>query len=393
MSNSAKRKATTTLSSSSKRASTITSFFTPKSSQTLSTNTSSTSSTSSTFDKSAWISKLTPEQRDLLQLEINTLHESWLAVLKDELVTPGFLGLKRFLRKEKEAGKKVFPPEEDVYAWSRYTPLETVKVVILGQDPYHGPNQAMGLSFSVRSPTPAPPSLQNIYKSLHHDYPSFTPPPNRSGLLTPWASRGVLMLNACLTVVQASANSHSGKGWEALTQKVIEVVAKRRTRGVVFMAWGSPAGKRVAGVEREKGRHCVLKSVHPSPLSAHKGFLDCGHFKAANEWLQTRYGDDGPIDWSLHGPPVGIPQSRISASSSTPNPDPNSASAAPATKNTSTKKKAEKENEEDYFDNDEEEAMMAAVAEAERKEKENEKKAEETAIKKEKKEGAEEKGE
>lgn len=151
--------------------------------------------------------------------------------------------------------------------------LDYLMDVILTPPPTDGPNQAMGLSFSVRSPTPAPPSLQNIYKSLHHDYPSFTPPPNRSGLLTPWASRGVLMLNACLTVVQASANSHSGKGWEALTQKVIEVVAKRRTRGVVFMAWGSPAGKRVAGVEREKGRHCVLKSVHPSPLSAHKGFV------------------------------------------------------------------------------------------------------------------------
>lgn len=129
----------------------------------------------------------------------------------------------------------------------------------------------MGLSFSVRPPTPAPPSLQNMYRALRNDYPEFIPPPNRGGLLTPWADRGVLMLNACLTVRAGSANSHSKKGWERLTQRVIDVVNQRRRSGVVFMAWGTPAGQRVTKVDKQ--RHLVLTSVHPSPLSAHKGFV------------------------------------------------------------------------------------------------------------------------
>ena len=154
---------------------------------------------------------------------------------------------------------------------SRHTPLSTVKVVILGQDPYHGPNQAHGLCFSVRPPTPAPPSLQNIYKLLKKEYTDFSPPPKNGGLLTPWADRGVLLLNTCLTVRAHEANSHSNKGWEKFTQKVIDIVAKQRTRGVVFLAWGAPAGKRVAKIDRS--RHCVLQSVHPSPLSAMRGFV------------------------------------------------------------------------------------------------------------------------
>ncbi|KAL2161576.1 hypothetical protein VTH06DRAFT_8138 [Thermothelomyces fergusii] len=249
------------------------------------------------FDKAKWVASLTPEQRKLLQLEIDTLHESWLALLKDELVTKEFLDLKRFLEREAAAGKKVFPPKEDIYSWSRHTPFSSVKVVILGQDPYHNYNQAHGLAFSVRPPTPAPPSLQNMYIALKNDYPSFTPPPNRGGLLTPWASRGVLMLNTCLTVRAHEANSHSNRGWERFTQKCIDLVAARRSRGVVFMAWGTPAGKRVLRVDPK--RHLVLKSVHPSPLSASKGFFTCGHFRAANEWLADRYGEDGPVDWAL----------------------------------------------------------------------------------------------
>ena len=154
---------------------------------------------------------------------------------------------------------------------SRHTPLNTVKVVILGQDPYHNPNQAHGLCFSVRPPTPAPPSLQNIYKLLKKEYDTFSPPTNRGGLLTPWADRGVLLLNTCLTVRAHEANSHANHGWEKFTQRVIDIVAKKRTNGVVFLAWGTPAANRVKKVDRV--RHCVLQSVHPSPLSAQRGFV------------------------------------------------------------------------------------------------------------------------
>ena len=154
---------------------------------------------------------------------------------------------------------------------SRHTPLNTVKVVILGQDPYHNHNQAHGLCFSVRPPTPAPPSLQNIYKALKKDYDTFSPPPNRGGLLTRWADRGVLLLNTCLTVRAHEAGSHANRGWEKFTQRVIDIVAKKRTNGVVFLAWGTPAANRVKKIDRV--RHCVLQSVHPSPLSAARGFV------------------------------------------------------------------------------------------------------------------------
>jgi len=259
----------------------------------------STNAPTVNFDKDKWIKGLTAEQKDLLQLEIDTLHESWLKELKDEVTSTGFLDLKRFLKRERQSGKKIFPKEEDIYSWSRHTPFNTVKAVILGQDPYHNDNQAHGLSFSVQSPTPAPPSLKNIYKALARDYPTFTPPPNNSGLLTPWAQRGVLLLNTCLTVRAHEANSHSNRGWEKFTQKVIDLVAAKRTKGVVFLAWGTPAGKRVGKVDRK--RHLVLMSVHPSPLSASRGWFDCGHFKKTNEWLEERYGAEGCVDWSLGG--------------------------------------------------------------------------------------------
>lgn len=180
---------------------------------------------------------------------------------------------------------------------TRHTPFHNVKVVIVGQDPYHNYNQAHGLAFSVRPPTPAPRSLQNMYIALKNDYPEFTPPPNHGGLLTPWADRGVLMLNTCLTVRAHDVKSHGSRGWERLTQRAIDLVAARRPRGVVFMAWGTSAGMCVKKVDAAK--HLVLKTVHPSPLSAAKGFFTCGHFRKANEWLVTRYGAGSEIDWSL----------------------------------------------------------------------------------------------
>ena len=136
-----------------------------------------------------------------------------------------------------------------------------------------------------------------MYIALKKDYPTFEAPPNRGGLLTTWADRCVLMLNTCLTVRAHEANSHSNRGWERFTQRVLDLVAQKRSRGVVFMAWGSPAGKRVQKMDKQK--HLILQSVHPSPLSASRGFFDCGHFKKANEWLVTRYGADGEIDWAL----------------------------------------------------------------------------------------------
>ncbi|KAI1418899.1 uracil-DNA glycosylase [Xylaria sp. FL1777] len=257
----------------------------------------------SRFDKAKWVATLTAEQKKHLALEINTMDPSWLALLKDEIVKPEFIALKKFIEAEVRSGQNVFPPSEDVYYRSRYTPFHTVKCVILGQDPYHNHNQAHGLCFSVRPPTPAPPSLKNMYTALKKDYPSFVPPPKNGGLLTPWAERGVLMLNTCLTVRAHAANSHQKRGWEALTQKVIDLVAQKRVRGVVFLAWGKPAGDRVVKVDGK--RHLVLKSVHPSPLSASRGFFDCGHFRKANNWLRARYGEDGEIDWNLN--PDGVP--------------------------------------------------------------------------------------
>ncbi|KAK6355072.1 uracil DNA glycosylase [Orbilia brochopaga] len=313
---SVKRKATDAASATEKKAksSTITGFF------------SSAPSSKAPFDKAKWAATLSPEKRELLKLEIDTLDASWLAVLKDTITEPSFLNLKRFLQGEFKANR-VYPPANEVYSWSRLTPFNKVKVVILGQDPYHGPKQAHGLSFSVKPPTKAPPSLNNIFGALENDFPTFKRPANSQGLLTPWAERGVLMLNTCLTVQPSNANSHAGKGWEAFTQKVIELVAQKRTTGVVFMAWGKPAQGRVAKVN--KATHLVLQSCHPSPLSAFKGpvfFKDGHHFRQCNEWLQKKYGDDGPIDWNAVNPSnVSLfkskPQASTSAKAATAGPD------------------------------------------------------------------------
>ncbi|KAK9476097.1 uracil-DNA glycosylase-like protein [Lipomyces japonicus] len=248
------------------------------------------------FDKNKWINGLTTEQRDLLQLEIATMEESWLAALHAEFTKPYFLKLKRFLMTEHTTGKQVIlPPASDVYAWSRLTPLSSVTVVILGQDPYHNLNQAHGLAFSVLPPTRPPPSLQNIYKCLKKDFPD-RDVTSSSGELTGWAKQGVLLLNTCLTVRAHQANSHAKQGWEEFTERIISVVAENRKNGVVFLAWGTPAGKRVDKIT-DKSNHYILKSVHPSPLSASRGFFDCQHFKKTNEWLTASYGNEAAIDW------------------------------------------------------------------------------------------------
>ncbi len=219
------------------------------------------------------------------------LEASWLARLAPEFELDYMRQLRAFLQAEKRAGKKIFPPGNEFFNAFAHTPLDRVKVVILGQDPYHGEGQAHGLCFSVRQGVAVPPSLQNIYREIHTELG--LPVPSH-GDLTAWADRGVLLLNSVLSVECAQAASHRGRGWEQFTDRVIEVIDRER-EGVVFMLWGSYAQRKGAIIDGS--RHCVLKAPHPSPLSAHRGFFGCGHFRAANDYLQQR--GEAPIDWSL----------------------------------------------------------------------------------------------
>ncbi len=219
------------------------------------------------------------------------LDPSWLKVLGAEFKKPYMVSLKAFLKDEQSAGKVIFPAEGDIFNSLNTTPLDQVKVVILGQDPYHGPEQAHGLSFSVPVGVKTPPSLVNIFKEIEQDL-GFVRPAH--GCLQSWAEQGVLLLNATLTVEQASAGSHQGKGWECFTDKIIEVLNQGK-EGVVFMLWGSYAHKKGAIIDGEK--HLVLKSPHPSPLSAYRGFFGCGHFSQANAYLKQN--NLKPIDWAL----------------------------------------------------------------------------------------------
>ncbi len=219
------------------------------------------------------------------------LEPSWLGPLADEFGQPYMLQLKEFLRQEKRGGVSVFPPGPEIFNAFAHTPLHKVKVVILGQDPYHGPGQAHGLCFSVRPGVAIPPSLQNIYKEIQRDL-GIAPPGH--GNLTAWADQGVLLLNSVLTVAANRAASHQGKGWETFTDRVVDLVNRER-ENVVFMLWGSYAQRKGAVIDAQ--RHCVLKAPHPSPLSAHRGFLGCGHFSAANAYLQAH--GQAPIDWTL----------------------------------------------------------------------------------------------
>ena len=211
-------------------------------------------------------------------------------MLADEKQQPYFLNTLNTVADERQSGQTIYPPQKDVFNAFRYTELNNVKVVILGQDPYHGPGQAHGLAFSVRPGIATPPSLLNMYKELEGSIPGFTRPAH--GYLESWAHQGVLLLNTVLTVRAGQAHSHASLGWETFTDKVIGLINEHQ-EGVVFLLWGAHAQKKGAIIDPK--RHHVLKAPHPSPLSAHRGFFGCNHFVLTNKWLEKR--GEKPIDW------------------------------------------------------------------------------------------------
>ncbi len=219
------------------------------------------------------------------------LHESWKSRLAEQFATPYMADLKQFLARQYTAGKVIYPAPQYIFKALDLTPFEEVKVVILGQDPYHGPHQAHGLCFSVPQGVQAPPSLQNIFKELVADlgvdYPQTTD-------LTAWAKQGVLLLNATLTVEQGLAGSHQDQGWEQFTDAIIHLLNDQK-ENVVFILWGAYAQKK--GEFIDKNKHCILAAPHPSPLSAHRGFLGSRPFSQANDYLLSTL--QLPIDWSL----------------------------------------------------------------------------------------------
>lgn len=211
---------------------------------------------------------------------------SWDALLADQFSAPYYLQLREFLKAEYRTGI-VFPPPEDIFNALKATPYEKVKVVLLGQDPYHGEGQAHGMCFSVRKGVALPPSLKNIYKELERELGI---PPATHGCLQKWAEEGVLLLNTVLTVRQGAPASHRGKGWEQLTDRIITLLDER-PEPLVFLLWGSHARAKKELIKNP--RHLILESAHPSPLSAHSGFFGCGHFIKTNDFLKK------PIDWSI----------------------------------------------------------------------------------------------
>jgi len=221
------------------------------------------------------------------------LEASWRAALGAEFDQPYMQTLREFLREEKRRRRVVYPRGEQIFAALDLCPLPAVKVVIIGQDPYHGPGQAHGLCFSVLPGLPQPPSLVNIFREINDDLgtPERRLDLNR-GCLEPWARQGVLLLNAVLTVVQGQAGAHQGRGWEQFTDRIVETLNRDREH-LVFMLWGAYAQRKGAMVDRE--RHCVVTAPHPSPLSAHRGFFGCKHFSKANRYL-VEHGQT-PIDW------------------------------------------------------------------------------------------------
>lgn len=222
------------------------------------------------------------------------LEPSWQNALKEEFQKPYMAALKEFIAQERSGSSSIFPPALAVFNAFSLTPIDKVKVVIMGQDPYHGPGQAHGLSFSVPEGIAIPPSLQNIFKELRSDL-GIEPP--KHGCLTAWAKQGVLLLNATLTVRQALPMSHHGRGWEEFTDAVIRILCKR-SDPLVFLLWGKSAEKKCQHLISNNSPHLILKAPHPSPFSAHTGFLGCRHFSKTNEFLVMA--GKTPIDWNLH---------------------------------------------------------------------------------------------
>jgi len=220
------------------------------------------------------------------------LEASWLKVLHDEFEKDYMLKLRQFLKEEKEAGHKVYPKGDDIFNAFNHTPFTNLKAVILGQDPYHGPNQAIGLSFAVQKGVTVPPSLKNIYKELATDITGFNIPTH--GDLTPWADQGVLLLNATLTVQAGKPGSHQKKGWEIFTDTVIRKISEEK-EGIVFLLWGKFAQAKAELIDA--GNHHILKAAHPSPYSADSGFFGCHHFSKTNEILAKE--GIAPIDWQI----------------------------------------------------------------------------------------------
>jgi len=237
------------------------------------------------------VSDKTSQIADFLSMRDIKLEKSWHDLLKDELERPYMAELETFLAKEKKAGKTLYPAQVDIFAALNLTPLNKVKVVILGQDPYHGHNQAHGLCFSVSKGVKPPPSLMNIFKELKSDV-GVNPPDH--GCLEAWAHSGVLLLNNVLTVEDGKAGSHHLKGWEEFTDKIIELLNEKKSH-LVFILWGSPAQKKARKVDPKK--HFIITSPHPSPLSSYRGFFGSKPFSQANAYLKSKGLD--PIDWSL----------------------------------------------------------------------------------------------
>ena len=222
---------------------------------------------------------------------LNTLNNKWLRVLNKEFSKPYLLELDNFLETRKAAGATIFPKQQDIFRSLELTDFDDVKVVILGQDPYHGPNQAHGLSFSVQEGIKQPPSLKNIYKELNTDLGFDIP---TTGFLEPWAKQGVLMLNAVLTVEQADPNSHANKGWETFTDKIISTISEQK-ENVVFILWGAYAQKKESLIDSDK--HKIIKSAHPSPFSARNGFFDSKPFSKTNDYLEST--SQKAINWKI----------------------------------------------------------------------------------------------
>lgn len=220
------------------------------------------------------------------------LEASWLKVLHNEFEKDYMLKLRQFLKEEKEAGHKVYPKGSDIFNAFNRTPFTNLKAVILGQDPYHGANQAIGLSFAVQKGVTVPPSLKNIYKELATDIPGFTIPTH--GDLTAWADQGILLLNATLTVQASKPGSHQKKGWEIFTDTVIRKISEEK-EGIVFLLWGKFAQAKAELIDA--GKHHILKAAHPSPYSADSGFFGCHHFSKTNAILTKE--SKAPIDWQI----------------------------------------------------------------------------------------------